>query len=84
MPVDVPERAGAEVEHRQLWHGDDAQQHPERGAVRDDGGGRGCTRWPRPAFAVRQREQLRHVLDGAITLGHLRVWGCGLRSLQEP
>jgi DNA invertase Pin-like site-specific DNA recombinase len=24
------------------------------------------------------------VLDVAATLGHLRVWDCGLRSLQEP
>ncbi len=26
----------------------------------------------------------RSVLDGATTLGNLRAWGCGLRSLQEP
>jgi hypothetical protein len=26
----------------------------------------------------------RSVLDGATTLGHLRAWGWGLRSLQEP
>ncbi len=56
---------------------------------------RGRRRW-RELLELAQRRQLdlivvwrldrafRSVLDGATTLGHLRAWGCGLRSLQEP
>jgi DNA invertase Pin-like site-specific DNA recombinase len=29
-------------------------------------------------------ELLGHLLDGAITFGHIRPRGCGPRSLQEP
>ena len=28
--------------------------------------------------------QAIHNVDDATSLGHLRAWGCGLRSLQEP
>ena len=56
---------------------------------------RGRRRW-RELLELAQRRQLdlivvwrldrafRSVLDGATTLGNLRTWGCGLRSLQEP
>jgi hypothetical protein len=36
------------------------------------------------AFTAHHREQIRPVLEGATTLSHLRAWGCGLGSLQEP
>jgi hypothetical protein len=81
--VDVPERAGAEVEHREFRHGEDAYQHPRRGGERN-AGGRGRTRVLWSAFAAHHREQIRPVREGATTLSHLRAWGCGLRSLQEP
>lgn len=56
---------------------------------------RGRRRW-RELLELAQHRQLdlivvqrldhafRSVLDGATTLAHLRVRGCGLRSLQEP
>jgi DNA invertase Pin-like site-specific DNA recombinase len=56
---------------------------------------RGRRRW-RELLGLAQRRQVdlivvwrldrafRSVLDGATTLGNLRAWGCGLRSLQEP
>ncbi len=56
---------------------------------------RGRRRW-RELLELAQRRQVdlivvwridrafRSVLDGAATLGNLRAWSCGLRSLQEP
>ncbi len=56
---------------------------------------RGRRRWRELLELARRRQvdlivvwridrAFRSVLDGATTLGNLRAWGCGLRSLQEP
>ncbi len=56
---------------------------------------RGRPRWRELLELARRRQvdlivvwridrAFRSVLDGAATLGSLRAWGCGLRSLREP